>query len=60
MLALTDGFPQRSSILWQVSIDLHLPAWHQASRCLNFRGLSIKQFLYARLDCMSEHEIYLL
>ena len=34
---LVDGFPQGSSILWQVPIDLHLPTWHQTAshlKCL--------------------------
>ena len=33
--SLVDGFPQRSSILWQVPIDLHFPTWHQASCHVN-------------------------
>ena len=31
----SDGLPQGPSVLRQVWLDLHLPAWHQASRCVN-------------------------
>jgi ribosomal protein S27AE len=58
--SLVDGFPQGSSILWQVPIDLHFPTWHQASRHVNVcrTGVfSTRQFLYVLLGCMSKQEI---
>jgi ribosomal protein S27AE len=62
---LVDGFPQGSSILWQMPIDLHFPTWHQASRHLNVcrTGVfSTRQFLYVLVGCMLhvKNTIYIL